>query len=471
MRSGTLFHRFGSLALAALLAFAFMPLAPMQQARGQSSYTLMAGTSSFTTAGIMRIVPKSYPGPWQCQGYARWLGAQLTGVDPCGPSLDGIGNKVKPSAGWTMYTSIDSAGGLQVGDFIRIKTQKYGHAAIITSVGTGANPVIQVTEKWNDDPTIHNGDLMGTSTLRTQNQIKSHGIHYVLRWHGHVHDYKTVASAVCTGYNTHSITKRCSCGATVKTAGTCEFKTSGSKRVCATCGAEARPFGSNTPVSLPEGYYFIRASANEGFGLDVAKGSSATGANLQLYKRNKTKAQQFLIKKNSNGTYALVSRIGSDRLVGVAGWSTKNSANVLMKGYNRVNRDKQWIIERTPDGYYSFRNKYSNLYLDLKGGGAPRKGQNVQQYKGNGTAAQKFTLTRVSIADATITGVVDKPYTGKGTIQRPKVVVGNRTLKLGRDYYFAYKNNVNVGKATVIVKGRGDFCGSASRLYNVVRSR
>ena len=141
-----------------------------------------ASGSRFSTSDVTRVIPKSYSGFGQCQGYAKYIGKQLTGVEPCGAALDGYGNRVNPNAGWTKYTSISAAGGLQVGDFIRIPTPQGGHAAIITSVGSGSDPVIQVTEKWGSITTIKNGNLNGSRNLRTQSQINRYGIYYILRW-------------------------------------------------------------------------------------------------------------------------------------------------------------------------------------------------------------------------------------------------------------------------------------------------
>lgn len=125
--------------------------------------------TGFSTSDVTRLVPKTYSGSGQCQGYAKYIGKKLTGVEPCGGAIDSkrYGNDVKPNPGWAKYTSISAAGGLRVGDFIRIPTRDgYGHAAIITSVGPGSDPVIQVTEKWGSNTTIKNGNLNGNLGIR-----------------------------------------------------------------------------------------------------------------------------------------------------------------------------------------------------------------------------------------------------------------------------------------------------------------
>lgn len=145
-----------------------------------------AATGGFTTAEVSRVVPSTYSGAGQCQGYARYIGKRLSGVEPCGASSDGYGNVVAANPGWVKYSSIDAAGGLKPGDMIRISTPQGGHAAIVYSVGTGSDPVVTVTEKWGSNTTIHTGgNLNGSRSLRTISQIKRNAhVYYVLRWRG-----------------------------------------------------------------------------------------------------------------------------------------------------------------------------------------------------------------------------------------------------------------------------------------------
>ncbi len=59
------------------------------------------------------------------------------------------------------------------------------------------------------------------------------------------------------------------------------------------------------------------------------------------------------------------------------------------------------------------------------------------------------------ITDADITGIKNRTYTGDLVAQTPVVKWEDRTLKPDRDYKLSYKNSVNVGEATIAVKGTG----------------
>ena len=69
---------------------------------------------------------------------------------------------------------------------------------------------------------------------------------------------------------------------------------------------------------------------------------------------------------------------------------------------------------------------------------------------------------------ATVTGVKDKPYTGKEVTQNPVVKINGVTLKKDVDYTLSYKNNVKVGNATVIIKGKGNYADSISKSFKIV---
>ena len=63
--------------------------------------------------------------------------------------------------------------------------------------------------------------------------------------------------------------------------------------------------------------------------------------------------------------------------------------------------------------------------------------------------------------------VHDRTYNGKA--QNPTVAVKNKskTLKAGRDYTLSYRNNKNVGQASVTVRGKGNYTGSVTLYFKI----
>ena len=58
-------------------------------------------------------------------------------------------------------------------------------------------------------------------------------------------------------------------------------------------------------------------------------------------------------------------------------------------------------------------------------------------------------------------------YTGKNLKPVPAVELAGRTLKKNADYTVTYKNNRNVGTATITIKGKGDYSGTKSITFRI----
>lgn len=92
--------------------------------------------------------------------------------------------------------------------------------------------------------------------------------------------------------------------------------------------------------------------------------------------------------------------------------------------------------------------------------------------KGKYAGAEKktqFTIAPAAISSASIS-CEDQIYTGQCVTAQPVVTFNGKTLALGIDYYISgYSNIVNVGTATVTVKGKGNFTGTAKGTFRIVK--
>lgn len=85
-----------------------------------------------------------------------------------------------------------------------------------------------------------------------------------------------------------------------------------------------------------------------------------------------------------------------------------------------------------------------------------------------GALNKTFKITAASVASAKVT-----PNTASciydGTKKKPSVTVkvGKNTLKSGTDYTLAYANNINVGTATVVVVGKGNYTGKVKGTFKI----
>ncbi|MCR5846590.1 MAG: S-layer homology domain-containing protein [Lachnospiraceae bacterium] len=92
--------------------------------------------------------------------------------------------------------------------------------------------------------------------------------------------------------------------------------------------------------------------------------------------------------------------------------------------------------------------------------------------KGNYTGTRKVTYKIVAkaIINATIDSIGDQTYTGSAITPAVTVRDGSKTLTKGTDYTVAYSNNTNVGTATVTVTGKGNYTGSKSTTFKIVKT-
>ena len=85
-----------------------------------------------------------------------------------------------------------------------------------------------------------------------------------------------------------------------------------------------------------------------------------------------------------------------------------------------------------------------------------------------GTLTRTFTINPKSVSGLTAV-VSPSGYTYDGTARKPDITVsdGSRTLTAGKDYTVAYSNNVNVGTATVSIKGAGNYTGTLNKSFRI----
>ena len=209
-------------------------------------------------------------------------------------------------------------------------------------------------------------------------------------------------------------------------------------------GANVQQYTSNgtlaqkwAAVRNADGTFTFR-SAIGGLAIDVSGGSAKKGANVQVYTNNGTNAQKWTLSAVSDwlqeGTYTIVSALNVNNALDISAGSTASGANVQVYSDNGTNAQR-FYLRLAEDGSCTIQNPVSGKYLNVTGassggnvvlgttmqqfklvagvggitfqlkddaslvldvaGGSTAKGANVQVYKSNGTAAQKFAI-RVS---------------------------------------------------------------------------
>ena len=71
-----------------------------------------------------------------------------------------------------------------------------------------------------------------------------------------------------------------------------------------------------------------------------------------------------------------------------------------------------------------------------------------------------YAGSKISVSKLKIAKISDQVYTGKALKPKLTVKYGSKTLKSGTDYTLTFKNNKNVGTATVTITGKGKYTGT-----------
>lgn len=84
-----------------------------------------------------------------------------------------------------------------------------------------------------------------------------------------------------------------------------------------------------------------------------------------------------------------------------------------------------------------------------------------------GSASKTFTITKCSLAKATIGGIKAKTYSGASQTQAVSVTLDGKKLAKDKDYSVSYANNKNAGTATITIKGKGNYTGSVKKSFKI----
>lgn len=81
----------------------------------------------------------------------------------------------------------------------------------------------------------------------------------------------------------------------------------------------------------------------------------------------------------------------------------------------------------------------------------------------------KFTIVTKSISGVSVANIVDQVYTGSAVTPKLIITDGLKVLSEKEDYTLTYSNNVNEGTAKVKITGIGNYSGSTSAQFNIVK--
>lgn len=145
----------------------------------------------------------------------------------------------------------------------------------------------------------------------------------------------------------------------------------------------------STSADVANGTYFIRMASRANSALDVSGGSSADGANVQIWQNNDTGAQKWNFSRNVDGSYTIVNA-ASGKALDVKDAAASSGTNIQQWSRNG-SAAQRWYIEYVSGGFRLSSALNTAFVIDVSGGNAAN-GTNVALYASNDSKAQRFTF-------------------------------------------------------------------------------
>lgn len=147
----------------------------------------------------------------------------------------------------------------------------------------------------------------------------------------------------------------------------------------------------------------------------------------------------------------------------------------LKKSWVKISANTAYAGEKIKDNFKISYNKYklvsgedykASYSKNKKLGTATVKIKGTGNFKGSVTVT--YNIVPKSIGKVTCKYEATKAYTGEEVTLAFTMKNNSEKLKMGRDYTVTYKNNVEVGKATAIIEGIGNYKGTKKITFSIV---
>ena len=126
---------------------------------------------------------------------------------------------------------------------------------------------------------------------------------------------------------------------------------------------------------------------------------------------------------------------------------------------NETVKDGNEVLDSGKDYKASYQNNKNlgKATITIKG---------IGNYKG--TKKVSYTIVKRSVRSVTCHYKKTRSYTGRWVKPNVTLKVGKVKLKKNRDYTLVYRNNLQIGKASAVIRGMGNFTGKKTITFKIV---
>ena len=145
-------------------------------------------------------------------------------------------------------------------------------------------------------------------------------------------------------------------------------------------------------VKYTKNYYLVSKAAS-GFAVKVQNNSTAASANICLGRNQKDYTLKYQLIYSGDGYYRIMNTM-TKKFLTVKGNSSANGANVIQDTWKNSN-GQRWLPKQNKDGSYTLVSKLGTCLQIAAGTTAPASGTNVNAGKSRNAASQHWTLKAV----------------------------------------------------------------------------
>ena len=197
------------------------------------------------------------------------------------------------------------------------------------------------------------------------------------------------------------------------------------------------PYIASKEKELPKGEYYVRVKSNGYFKEDY---SICLSKEKYKYVEKIIMPEGNWLYKGTEG-YLIIQILPEDAADSTLEWSSSEPD----------------VISIEKDGFFVAKNVGTAILT-------------ARACDGSGVMADKEieVVPITDISEMTFSKVKNYTYTGKGIKPSLSIKYGGITLKKDRDYTLTYKNNKNVGTASIIVTGKGNYTGKKTINFTIL---
>ena len=202
----------------------------------------------------------------------------------------------------------------------------------------------------------------------------------------------------------------------------------------------------------------IKVTAPKGATISYAKDNGAFGKNNPDFTDAGTYTVKYRVEKANYNT------VENAVAVNISPVDIKDKVATLDKDTFTYNgKENKPVI--TVDGLKAGTD-FTVTYTDNTNAGTAKVTvTGIKNYRG--TISKDFTINKADISEKILTlSAGEIPYTGKEIMPEVKI----NGLTKGKDFDVTYKNNIKVGKADVIVTGKGNYEGTVNAKFTIVKA-